>query len=94
MGCKAEGAAQGFTLLGGIVLLILAVQMIIGGFNGAVGGNAAALIDVLLAIALILMVLLQLMRILTIELVTMLIILMLILMLYIVLLGKFFRRLI
>ncbi len=59
MGCKAEGAAQGYTLLGGVVLLILAIQMIIGGFNGALGGDAAALIDVLLAVALILMVILS-----------------------------------
>ncbi len=59
MGCKAEGAAQGYTLLGGIVLLILAIQMIIGGVNGVQNGNADQLIDVLLAIALIIMVLLS-----------------------------------
>ncbi|MHA1638525.1 MAG: hypothetical protein ACTSUO_03860 [Candidatus Thorarchaeota archaeon] len=59
MGCKAEGAAQGYTLLGGIVLLILAIQMIINGINGALGGNAEELITVLLAVALILMALLS-----------------------------------
>ena len=58
-GCKAEGAAQGYTLLGGIVLMILAIQMIIGGVNGVQNGNADQLIDVLLAIALIIMVLLS-----------------------------------
>ena len=59
MGSKAEGAAQGYTLLGGIVLLILAIQMIINGVNGALNGNLEPLIDVLLAVALIIMVILS-----------------------------------
>lgn len=33
MGCKAEGAAQGYTVLGGIVLLIYGFQRIMGGLN-------------------------------------------------------------
>ena len=56
MGCKAEGAAQGYTVLGGIVLALFAImQMIIPGLNGAMGGNLDALIDVVLGIVIILM---------------------------------------
>ncbi|MFW9884034.1 MAG: hypothetical protein ACFFEX_06560 [Candidatus Thorarchaeota archaeon] len=53
MGCKAEGAAQGFTVLGGIVLVVIAIQMINSGIN-ALGGDG--LIDVIVGIVLILMV--------------------------------------
>ena len=53
MGLKAEGAAQGFTVLGGIVLLVIAVQMIMSGINTLSGD---ALIDVIVGIVLILMV--------------------------------------
>ncbi len=59
MGSKAEGAAQGYTLLGGIVLAIYAIQMLIAGINGAIGGDIDSLISVLLAIVLLLMVLLS-----------------------------------
>ncbi len=59
MGIKAEGAAQGYTLLGGIVLAIQAIQMLMAGINGAIGGDIDSLINVLLAIALLLMVLLS-----------------------------------
>lgn len=55
MGCKAEGAAQGFTLLGALVLLIFALQMLIGGLNSAIGGSLEGTIDVLLAILLIIL---------------------------------------
>ncbi len=34
MGCRAEGAAQGYTVLGGIVLLIYGLNRILGGLNG------------------------------------------------------------
>jgi hypothetical protein len=60
MGAKAEGAAQGYTVLGGIVLILLAFQMLINGFNGALGGNIENILDVVLGIGLILMVLLSL----------------------------------
>ncbi|NHJ13604.1 MAG: hypothetical protein EAX95_07995 [Candidatus Thorarchaeota archaeon] len=56
MGLKAEGAAQGFTVLGGLVLAIIGLQMLVGGVNTFLGGNVDALIDVLIAIALLLMV--------------------------------------
>ena len=54
MGCKAEGAAQGFTLLGALVLFVFAIQMLLGAINEATGGSLDAVIDVLLAILLIL----------------------------------------
>ena len=53
MGCKAEGAAQGYTVLGGIVLLVYALQRISGGLTGPVD-----LIEIILGIAIILMVVL------------------------------------
>ncbi|MGY5853415.1 MAG: hypothetical protein RTU92_07625 [Candidatus Thorarchaeota archaeon] len=59
MGAKAEGAAQGYTVLGGIVLAILSIQMLMGGLEAAIAGDVAALVDVILAIALLLMVLLS-----------------------------------
>ncbi|MHA2067632.1 MAG: hypothetical protein ACXABY_24985 [Candidatus Thorarchaeota archaeon] len=54
MGCKAEGAAQGFTLLGALVLIVYAIQQLIGAINGAAGGSLDAVVDLLLAILLIL----------------------------------------
>ncbi|MFX1368402.1 MAG: hypothetical protein ACFFAY_07380 [Promethearchaeota archaeon] len=59
MGLKAEGAAQGFTVLGGLVLAIIGLQMLVGGANSFSGGNAEGLIDLLIAIALLLMVILS-----------------------------------
>ncbi|NHI83771.1 MAG: hypothetical protein EAX81_05670 [Candidatus Thorarchaeota archaeon] len=56
MGLKAEGAAQGFTVLGGLVLTVIGLQMLVGGINTFLGGSVNALIDVLIAIALLLMV--------------------------------------
>ena len=53
MGCKAEGAAQGYTVLGGIVLLVYAFQRILGGVN-----NANDLIEIFLGIAIIILVIL------------------------------------
>ena len=53
MGCKADGAAQGYTILGGIVLLVYAFQRIMGGVN-----NANDLIEIILGIAVILIVIL------------------------------------
>ncbi len=54
MGCKAEGAAQGYTVLGGIVLLVYALQRILGGVN-----NANDLIEIFLGIAIIILVILS-----------------------------------
>ncbi len=58
MGCKAEGAAQGFTLLGAVVLLVYAFQMLVGGVNLALGGIFEGVIETVLAITLILIVVL------------------------------------
>lgn len=55
MGCKAEGAAQGYTILGAVVLFLLAIQMISGALSGAMGGDLNAVIDLLLGVALIIM---------------------------------------
>ncbi len=59
MGCKAEGAAQGYTVLGGIVLLLFSINMLIASVNGVIGGDFNALIDFVLGIALLLMTLLS-----------------------------------
>ena len=56
MGCKAEGAAQGYTLLGGLVLLIYALQRIFAASGGL--GTLDGLIEVFLGIAVIIMVVL------------------------------------
>jgi len=53
MGCKAEGAAQGYTVLGGIVLLIYAIQRIFAGVNAP-----QDIIEVFLGIVIIIMVVL------------------------------------
>ncbi|MHA2424197.1 MAG: hypothetical protein ACXAEF_05385 [Candidatus Thorarchaeota archaeon] len=58
MGCQAEGAAKGYTALGGIVLFLLGIQMLLAGINGAIGGDLNSLIDTILALVLILMVIL------------------------------------
>ena len=58
MGCKAEGAAQGYVVLGGIVLFLHALFMLLGGFTAAIGGDINALIEIVIAIALIIMVVL------------------------------------
>jgi hypothetical protein len=59
MGCKADGAAQGYTILGGIVLAYFAIQMIIGGLNTFSGGDINGLVVLIQGIALILMVVLS-----------------------------------
>ena len=53
MGCKAEGAAQGYTVLGGIVLLIYAIQRIMSGIN-----SPQDIIEIFLGIAVIILVVL------------------------------------
>ncbi|MHA1135235.1 MAG: hypothetical protein ACTSSE_01985 [Candidatus Thorarchaeota archaeon] len=53
-GCKAEGAAQGYTVLGGIVLLIFALQRIVGGLN-----SPYDIIEIFLGIAVIIFVVLS-----------------------------------
>ena len=52
MGCKAEGAAQGYTVLGGIVLLIFALQRIVAGIN------SPDIIEIILGVVVILFVVL------------------------------------
>jgi hypothetical protein len=59
MGCKAEGAAQGYTVLGGIVLLIFAIDDLRTGIGQALGGSFEGTITVVLAIVLILLVVLS-----------------------------------
>jgi hypothetical protein len=59
MGCQAEGAAKGYTALGGLVLFLYGVMMLAGGINGAIGGDLNGLIDTILGIVLILMVILS-----------------------------------
>jgi hypothetical protein len=59
MGCKAEGAAQGYTVLGGIVLLIFAIGYLNTGINDALHGSFDGTITVVLAIVLILLVILS-----------------------------------
>jgi hypothetical protein len=54
MGCKAEGAAQGYTILGGIVLLVYGLQRILGGFTGPVD-----IIEIILGFVVILFVVLS-----------------------------------
>ncbi len=58
MGAKAEGAAQAYTLLGGLVLAIFGFNMLAGGIQNLADPNS--LLDIVLGIALILMVLLSL----------------------------------
>jgi hypothetical protein len=58
MGLKAEGAAQAYTLLGGLVLAIMGFNMIAAGVANIADING--LLDVVLGIALILMVILSL----------------------------------
>ncbi|MDF1541251.1 MAG: hypothetical protein P1Q69_20300 [Candidatus Thorarchaeota archaeon] len=57
MGCKAEGAAQGYIVLGGIVLLLYGLNMIIGAIQGTIDMNS--LIEIVLGITLLLMVVLS-----------------------------------
>ena len=53
MGCKAEGAAQGYTVLGGIVLLVYGLNRIVAGIT-----NPIDLVEIILGIAVIIMVVL------------------------------------
>ena len=56
MGLKAQGAAQGYTVLGGIVILIHAVERISLAMIGPGVNSVEGIIEVLLAIVLIIMV--------------------------------------
>jgi hypothetical protein len=56
MGCKAEGAAQGYTVLGGLVLLVYALERIYAGLLGPGPGTLEGVIEILLAIVIIVMV--------------------------------------
>ncbi len=53
MGCKAEGAAQGYTVLGGLVLLIYALLRIYNAMNSPGPGTVEGLIEIFLGIVLI-----------------------------------------
>jgi len=56
MGCKAEGAAQGFTVLGGLVLLIFAIERIYRAMMSPGPGSLDGVIEILLGIVIIIMV--------------------------------------
>ncbi|MFX1484121.1 MAG: hypothetical protein ACFFCP_13150 [Promethearchaeota archaeon] len=56
MGCKAEGAAQGYTVLGGLVLLIYSIYRIYNAMNSPGPGTIEGLIDIFLGIILIVVV--------------------------------------
>ncbi|MGQ4910794.1 MAG: hypothetical protein ACTSV3_04815 [Candidatus Thorarchaeota archaeon] len=51
MGLRADGAAQGYTVLGGIVLLISAIGRINNGITGS--GSPDALMDLVLGVVLL-----------------------------------------
>ncbi|MDH4213063.1 MAG: hypothetical protein OEV85_04000 [Candidatus Thorarchaeota archaeon] len=56
LGCKAEGAAQGYTVLGGIVLILYALQRIINNVNSPGPGTMEGLMQIVLGVVLILVV--------------------------------------
>ena len=56
MGLKAEGAAQGYTVLGGIVLLLAGIFRIYSAATGPGPGTPEGLIEILLGIVLIVIV--------------------------------------
>jgi len=56
MGCKAEGAAQGYTILGGLVLLIYAIFRIYAAMNNPGPGTVEGVIEIFLGIVLIVIV--------------------------------------
>jgi hypothetical protein len=58
MGLKAEGAAQGYTVLGGLVLLIYAIFRIYNAASGPGPGTPEGLMEILLGIILIIVVVL------------------------------------
>ncbi|MBN2230437.1 MAG: hypothetical protein JW779_12690 [Candidatus Thorarchaeota archaeon] len=58
MGCKAEGAAQGYTILGGIVLILSALQRIINNMNSPGPGTVEGIMQIVLGIVLLVVVLL------------------------------------
>ncbi|NWF95110.1 MAG: hypothetical protein HXY34_03120 [Candidatus Thorarchaeota archaeon] len=60
MGTKAEGAAQGYTVLGAIVLIILGLNMTIQGLNAAAGSDFNGVVTAVLGIVLIVMAVLSL----------------------------------
>jgi len=58
LGCKAEGAAQGYTILGGIVLILYALRRIIDNMNSPGPGTLEGLMQILLGVVLIIVVVL------------------------------------
>jgi len=58
MGLKAEGAAQGYTVLGGLVLLIYSIFRIYNAAMGPGPGTLEGLMEILLGIVLIIVVVL------------------------------------
>ena len=54
MGCKAEGAAQGFTLLGAVVLIVFGLfRLILPVASGAAGTDFDALVNLVLGIVMV-----------------------------------------
>ena len=58
MGLKAEGAAQGYTVLGGLVLLIYSIFRIYNAAMGPGPGTLEGLMEILLSIVMIIVVVL------------------------------------
>jgi hypothetical protein len=56
MGCKAEGAAQGYTVLGGLVLLVHAIERIYSAMISPDPGTLEGLIEIFLGIVIIILV--------------------------------------
>jgi len=56
VGCRAEGAAQGYTVLGGIVLLVFAINMLRQGLDELSGSVFEGALTIVLGIALIIVV--------------------------------------
>jgi hypothetical protein len=56
MGCKALGASQGYTVLGGLVLLVYAIQRIYAAMIGPGPGTTTGLVEILLGIIMIIIV--------------------------------------
>ncbi len=56
MGCKAEGAAQGYTVLGGIVLLIYAIRRIINNIDLSGPNAGESIIEIIFGIVVIIIV--------------------------------------
>jgi hypothetical protein len=56
MGCKAEGAAQGYTVLGGIVLIFYSLRRIINNINSPGPGTVEGIMQIVLGFIVIILV--------------------------------------